>query len=250
MRGRKTTRSLPKCAMRRAPWTCALRRACRIGCSTGTISRRRIIAEERESRGEKRGPESKPRGGEQRRRRNTIETLGSRAKEVSTSPARVASATAAADHMKGRLAPAAATNWCADPAAALRPRPWTWAPIVGSKVLIGFMSLLSQSCFASHTGRNAMASSAFDSRMPKALSRSARSGRLRLPRAPQSRQSGVLLSDSRHESLPRRQSRTRSRSSSNPVLQASRTKCRRVTAGCTRSSGTAIGCMCASRTAA
>src|SRR5215204_7721005 len=58
-------------------------------------------------------------------------------------PARVASATAAANHMKGRLAPAAATNWCADPAAALRSRPWTWAPIVGSKVLIGFMSLLS-----------------------------------------------------------------------------------------------------------
>jgi hypothetical protein len=79
-----------------------------------------IIAEERESRDEKRGPESNRAAANSTARRNTIETLGSRAKEVSTSPARVASATAAANHMKGRLAPAAATNWCADPAAALR----------------------------------------------------------------------------------------------------------------------------------
>jgi bifunctional non-homologous end joining protein LigD len=101
--------------------------------------------------------------------------------------------------MKGRLAPAAATNWCADPAAALRPRPWTWAPIVGSKVLIGFMSLLSQSCFASHTGRNAMASSAFDSRMPKAVESA------RAKRAPASPPSSAKASKRGAERFPVRE---------------------------------------------
>src|SRR5215203_5992427 len=48
--------------------------------------------------------------------KNTIETFGRRTSEVSTRPATVASATAAADHMKGKLTPVTPANWRADEA--------------------------------------------------------------------------------------------------------------------------------------